>query len=80
MTSTNPHADEPLTTAEVLGWAELATWTMLVFAPIVYYIHGPSVSTDQRVVRMALVILAACGAVTLRIINWRHSRRRRAPV
>ncbi len=62
---------EELTTAEILGWLEFACWTMLVLAPILYYVNGPSVSTDQAVVRTALAVLSAIGAVVLRLVNWR---------
>ena len=65
---------EQLTTAEILGWSEFACWTSLALAPVLYYVNGPSVSTDQAVVRAALVVLSAMGAVVLRWINWRRSR------
>ncbi len=65
---------EQLTTAEILGWSEFACWTTLALAPVLYYVNGPSVSTDQAVVRTALVVLSAIGAVVLRGINWRRSR------
>lgn len=73
---TEPNGDpaEQLTTAEVLGWSEFACWTMLVLAPVLYYVNGPSVSTDQAVVRTALVVLSAMGAIVLRWINWRRSK------
>lgn len=64
---------EQLSAAEVLGWSEFACWTALVLAPALYYVNGPSVSTDQAVVRTALVVLSGIGAVVLRWINWRRS-------
>jgi len=67
---------EELTTAEILGWSEFACWTMLALAPVLYYVNGPSVSTDQAVVRTALVVLSAIGAVVLRWVNWRRAKRR----
>jgi len=36
------------------------------------YVNGPSVSTDQAIVRAGLIALAALGAVTPRIVNWRQ--------
>ena len=69
----DPSVDE-LSVTEWLGWAEFACWTMLVLAPILYYVNGPSVSPDQRVVRTVLVVLAALGAVALRFVNWRRRR------
>jgi len=73
------HANEELSTAEILGWSEFACWTMLLLAPVLYYVNGPSVSTDQFVVRTALVALSATGAVVLRIVNWRRSKRSKNP-
>lgn len=51
---------------ELLGWAEFVCWTALLLAPLIYWLQGPSVSNDQFVVRTALVVLAAAGAVILR--------------
>ena len=48
---------------------------MLVLAPILYYVNGPSVSTDQLVVRTALIVLSTTGAVVLRLVNWRRRKR-----
>lgn len=52
------------------GWqmAEWFCWTVVVLAPLLRWIHGPAVSTDQLVVRIALVCLALVGAVTLRTL------------
>ena len=67
--------EHELSTAEILGWAEFACWTMLLLAPVLYYANGPSVSTDELVVRTALTVLSAGGAASLRFLNWRRSRR-----
>lgn len=56
-----------LDTLELLGWAEFACWTALVLTPLIWWLQGPSVSHDQFVVRTALVVIAAVGAVTLRL-------------
>ena len=64
-----------LTTDEILGWMEFSCWTMLLLAPILDYVNGASVSSDQFVVRVALVVLSATGAVVLRLMNWRRSKR-----
>jgi hypothetical protein len=64
--------DTELTQAELRGWIEFACWTILVLAPFLCWVNGPAVSTDQLVVRTALVILAACGAVGLRLFAWLH--------
>ena len=72
---TDGQLEHELTTAEILGWAEFACWTALLLAPVLYYVNGPSVSTDQLVVRTVFVVLAACGAIVLRYLNWRRCRR-----
>ena len=59
---------------ELLPWLEFGCWTALVLAPFLYYVNGPSVSSDQAVVRTGLVIVAAVGAATLRFVNWRRKR------
>lgn len=68
----NDVAEEELTTAEFLSWLEFGCWTMLVLAPLLYYVNGPSVSTDQFVVRTGLVVLSTLGAFALRLINRRR--------
>jgi len=67
--------DHELTTAEILGWLEFACWTALMLAPVLYYVNGPSVSTDQFVVRTVSTVLSACGAAIFRFLNWRRCRR-----
>ena len=46
-------------------WAiELGCWTMVLLAPILTWINGPPVSTDQAVVRTVVFILALLGGIT----------------
>lgn len=59
-----------LTPREIRGWAEFCCWTALALAPFLYWVNDPAVSTDQFVVRTALVVLAACGAIGLRLAAW----------
>ncbi|HET6880603.1 MAG TPA: hypothetical protein VFI31_10635 [Pirellulales bacterium] len=59
-----------LTWEGIRGWAEFCCWTTLALAPFQYWANGPAVSTDQFVVRTALVVLAACGAIGLRLFAW----------
>lgn len=66
--------DGDLTQSETRDWVELGRLTAL--DPFVYGINGPALSTDQFVVRTALVILAACGAVGLRTYAWFHRGRK----
>lgn len=81
----SPHPDDaqsatPNTSAEAWWLAELFCWTIVVLAPVLRWIHGPAVSTDQLVVRIALVSLALVGAVTLRTVAIvRAMKRRRCP-
>jgi hypothetical protein len=42
---------------------------MVVLAPFLTWIHGPSVSTDQFVVRIAVFGLALTGAICLRVVK-----------
>jgi len=74
MTAPTKHTDDDLSLDELLPWLEFGCWTALVLAPILYYVNGPSVSTDQAVVRTGLVVLATIGAITLRCVNWRRGR------
>ncbi len=75
--------DDQLTPEELLGWAEFCCWTALVLAPLIYWLQGPSVSTDQFVVRTGLVVLAAVGAIVLRTLalvrKFRDARRKVSP-
>src|SRR5690242_12534160 len=60
-----PRVNEPtadaMTPQEVLGWAEFCCWSALVMAPLIWWLQGPSVSTDQFVVRTALVVISTTG-------------------
>jgi hypothetical protein len=47
--------------------AEFSAWTMVALAPFLTWVNGPSVSTDQFVVRTSVFTLALVSAVTLRI-------------
>jgi hypothetical protein len=58
--------DDDISPTDLRYWLEFGCWTTLALAPFLYYINGPAVSEDQFVVRTALVVLAACGAVGLR--------------
>jgi hypothetical protein len=58
---------------EALGWIEFCCWSALAMAPLIYWLQGPSVSKDQFVVRIGLVVMAAIGGGSLRA----HKRFRR---
>ncbi len=51
---------------------ETACWTVLLLAPLLRWVNGPAVSVDQFVTQIALVCIAAVGAIGLRIRKWRR--------
>jgi hypothetical protein len=61
--------------AEIRYWLEFGCWTTLALVPFLYWVHGPAVSEDQCLVRTALLVVAAFGAIGLRAYNLRHRRR-----
>jgi hypothetical protein len=66
--------DEP---TDPLWLAEFFCWTMVVLAPILSWVNGPSVSTDQFVVRTTVFVLALGGGVGLRVFKFVRARRKR---
>ena len=72
--------DSTKTAAEPLDpWflAEFGCWTAVILAPILTWVNGPAVSTDQFVVRTAVFCLALAGGIGLsvaRILRGRASR------
>jgi hypothetical protein len=73
----NEEPADDLDVEEVLGWAEFCAWAALVMTPIIWWLQGPSVSTDQFVVRTALVVISAVVGTGLRIRAWVCRRRGR---
>ena len=67
------HEESP-TPAEIVGWLEFGCWTMVALAPFLYWVNGPAVSTDQFVVRTALVTLALTGGIAIRLVKWIRGR------
>jgi hypothetical protein len=59
--------DGELSVDEAAGWAEFCAWSALVMTPIIWWSQGPSVSTDQYVVRTSLLVISAVAAIGLRI-------------
>lgn len=58
--------------------AELCCWFVVVLAPILTWVNGPSVSTDQFVVRTFVFCAALTGGVVLSVANfirWRRKKR-----
>jgi len=62
-----------MTRDELLQWLEFACWTALALFPILHFVHGPSVSTEQAVMRTCLVVAATLGAIALRLVNRRRA-------
>jgi hypothetical protein len=60
-------SNDDMSLEEGLGWAEFCAWSALVMTPIIWWLQGPSVSTDQYVVRTSLVVISAVAAIGLRI-------------
>ena len=60
-------AEEELSLDEMLYWGEFCAWSALVMTPIIWWLQGPSVSTDQFVVRCSLVVISALAGVGLRV-------------
>lgn len=60
-----------------LPWIEFSAWTAVVLAPILTWLGGPSVSTDQAVMRTAVFVLAFGTAIVLRgrVILMARSKR-----
>jgi hypothetical protein len=55
---------------EILAWGEVWCWMALVMTPLIWWLQGPSVSTDQFVIRTALVTLATAGCLGFRLRAW----------
>jgi len=58
---------EPHETVNPWLLAEFCCWTMVLLAPILTWVNGPAVSTDQYVVRVTVFVLALAGAVGIRV-------------
>jgi hypothetical protein len=70
--------DEPMTTAELIGWLEFGCWIIVALAPFLYWVNGPAVSTDQSVVRTAFVTLVLIGGTVIRVAKWLRGGKRRS--
>jgi hypothetical protein len=60
-----------------LWLAEFFCWTMVVLAPLLSWVNGPSVSTDQFVVRTSVFMLALASAIGLRVTKLVRARRKK---
>jgi hypothetical protein len=66
---------EAIVFRDVAPALEFCCWTVVALAPILRWVNGPAVTTDQFVVQVSLVSVALVAAVGLRIVNWRGSKR-----
>lgn len=64
---TSNTTDDDIDPTEMRIWIEFSAWCALVMTPIIWWLQGPSVSTDQFVVRTGLVILSAVVGIGMRI-------------
>ena len=56
--------------------AEFSAWFMVVLAPILTWINGPPVSTDQAVVRTVVFTLALTAGIVLTVARLLRKRRK----
>jgi hypothetical protein len=73
-----PPEEDEIGLEEMLGWAEFCAWSTLVMTPVIWWLQGASVSTDQFVVRTSLVVISALVGIGLRIRAWIVGRREAA--
>ena len=57
---------------EFLHWAELCSRSALVMAPVIWWLQGPSVSTDQFAMRVGLIITSLVFVIGLRIYDLKR--------
>ena len=73
--SSSGEDSEELTVEELRQWGEQLCWMILAMTPVVWWLQGESVSKDQFVVRVSLLVLSASGGVTFRIAAFIRNRR-----
>jgi hypothetical protein len=71
--SKTDEADDTLEAVDLSPYIEFACWTMMVLFPLLYWVNGPAVSTDQLVVRTALIILAVGGILGSRLAKRKET-------
>jgi hypothetical protein len=57
--------------------AELCCWFVVVLAPILTWVNGPAVSTDQFVVRTIVFCAALTGGIVFSVANFLRWRRQK---
>jgi len=61
------NSGDEISVTELRVWAEFGAWCAFVMAPMIWWLQGPSVSTDQFVVRTGLVIVSFVVGLGMRI-------------
>ena len=61
---------EEITFHDISPTLEFICWIVVFLAPILRWINGAAVTTDQYIIQMSLVSIALSGAVGLRIYHW----------
>jgi len=80
-----PDIDEladKLTVNQLRQWGEQFCWMITVITPVVCWLQGESVSKDQFIVRVSLLLLSASGGIAFRTAAFfrnRHSQQIDAP-
>jgi len=59
----NASDDEEMTWCEVANWTESFGWNTLFLWPLLYWINGGAVSSDQATTRILLLSFAGVSAV-----------------
>lgn len=62
--------DKRMRFREVSPAIELECWVALGLTPMLRLVFGPPVTDDQAIIQMSLLVLAALGAVGLRLYSW----------
>jgi hypothetical protein len=63
----NTSSYEPLSRKEIYTWVNIGCWVALVLTPLLRYVNGPAVSTDQFLIRIGLLIISVVGILLLHI-------------
>jgi hypothetical protein len=73
--STRDETDERCEAVDSSPYIEMVCWTMILLFPLLYWVNGPAVSSDQLVVRTALMVVAVSGAIGCRLAKWWKKRK-----
>ena len=60
-------SEDDIDSTEMRIWIEFGVWCAFVMTPINWWLQGPSVSTDQFVVRIGMVVVSFLVGVGMRL-------------